>query len=59
MNNTNDEQVAAILARGVARVRAMDVAGQTTADGEQAHPATIDNKASSEQHGNTKPEATR
>jgi len=59
MSKTNDEQVAAILARGVARVRAMDAAGETTADGEQAHPATVNNKASSEQHGNTKPEATR
>ena len=59
MNNTNDHAADRVGQPRVARVRAMDAAGETKADGERAHPATIDDKASSEQHGNTKPEATR
>ncbi len=59
MSKTNDEQVAAILARGVARVRAMDAAGEPMGDAEQDRHATSDETASNDQQGNAQPEATR
>ncbi len=59
MSKTNDEQVAAILARGVARVRAMEYAGEPMDDVEQDGHTTSDEMASNDQQGNAQSEATR
>ena len=59
MSKTNDEQVAAILARGVARVRAMEYAGEPTGEAKQDGHITGDETASSDQEDKTQSEATR
>jgi hypothetical protein len=59
MNQSNDEQVAAILARGVARVRAMDAAGETVADVEAERCVDADEAPAKEQQHDTQTEATR
>lgn len=59
MSKTDDEQVAAILARGVARVRAMDAAGDPMDDVEQNGHAPCDQTASSDQQCKSQSEAKR
>lgn len=59
MNQSNDEQVAAILARGVARVRAMEAAGEPVPVSEVSRDGGNDNAAAKEQQHNTKTEAKR
>lgn len=59
MNQSNDEQVAAILARGVARVRAMEAAGEPVPDTEASRNAANDDPAAKEQQHNTQTETKR
>lgn len=59
MNQSNDEQVAAILARGVARVRAMKASGETVPGVEAERDAGNDEAATKEQKDNSQTEANR
>ena len=59
MNQSNDEQVAAILARGVARVRAMEAAGETEPDVDADRGAGHADATAEKQQDNPPTEAKR